>query len=113
MCLGVPGRVAEIRDEAGLLMGSIDFGEVRRDACLDYLPDVEVGDFVLVHAGFAVNRIDEAEALKTLELLNDAGVMEPGLMPMGTGEGGRSSADAGGAFVFDPALPPATLGRTP
>ena len=85
MCLGIPGRVTEIRDEAGLAMGRVDFGGVRKDACLAYLPDLVVGDYVIVHVGFAISKVDEAEALKTLEILGEMGVIEPELMTMGPG----------------------------
>jgi hydrogenase expression/formation protein HypC len=85
MCLGIPGKVIDIRDEAGLAMGRVDFGGVRKDACLAYLPETAVGDYVIVHVGFAISRVDEAEALRTLEILGEMGVMEPELMTMGPG----------------------------
>jgi hydrogenase expression/formation protein HypC len=85
MCLGIPGRVIEIRDEAGLAMGKVDFGGVRKDTCLAYLPEVGVGDYVIVHVGFAISQVDEAEALRTLEMLDRMGVVEPELMTMGPG----------------------------
>jgi len=112
MCLGIPGRITEIRDEAGLLMGKVDFGGVRKDACLAYLPEVQLGDFVIVHVGFAISRVDEAEALKTLEILAEMGVMEPELMTMGEGMDGLAivSDDALGALTFNPALPSPTIG---
>jgi hydrogenase assembly chaperone HypC/HupF len=55
MCLGIPGKVIEIRDEAGLPMGKVDFGGVRKDACLAYIPEVKLGDYVIVHVGFAIS----------------------------------------------------------
>jgi hydrogenase expression/formation protein HypC len=115
MCLGIPGRVTEIRDEAGLAMGKVDFGGVRKDACLAYLPEVEVGDYVIVHVGFAISRVDEAEALKTLEILGEMGVMGPELMTMGPGmdQPAIVSDDAPGALTFDPELSPASLRRPP
>ncbi|HEY5433690.1 MAG TPA: HypC/HybG/HupF family hydrogenase formation chaperone [Candidatus Limnocylindrales bacterium] len=115
MCLGIPGRVTEIRDEGGLAMGKVDFGGVRKDACLAYLPEVEVGDYVIVHVGFAISRVDEAEALKTLEILGEMGVMGPELMTMGPGmdQPAIVSDDAPGALTFDPELPPASLRRPP
>ena len=85
MCLGIPGRVTEIRDDAGLVMGKVDFGGVRKDACLAYLPDTRVGDYVVVHVGFAISRLDESEALRTLEILAEMGVVEPELMTLGPG----------------------------
>ncbi len=74
MCLGIPGKVVEIRDDAGLMMGKVDFGGVRKEACLAYLPEVELGDYVIVHVGFAISRVNEEEALKTIELLR---MLEP------------------------------------
>ncbi len=73
MCLGIPGRVIEIHDDAGLPMAKVDFGGVRKEACLAYLPEVTVGDYVIVHVGFAISRLDEDEALKTLEILATMG----------------------------------------
>jgi len=112
MCLGIPGRVTEIRDEAGLLMGKVDFGGVRKDACLAYLPDIRLGDYVIVHVGFAISQVDEAEALKTLEILGEMGVMGPELMTFGPGmdEPAIVSDDAPGALTFNPALPSASMG---
>jgi hydrogenase expression/formation protein HypC len=113
MCLGIPGRITEIRDEAGLAMGKVDFGGVRKDACLAYLPEVKLGDYVIVHVGFAISQVDEAEAKKTLEILDQMGVMTPELMTMGPGMDAPAvlSDDAPGALTFNPDLPPATLGR--
>ena len=85
MCLGIPGRITEIRDDGGLPMGKVDFGGVRKDACLAYYPDAKVGEYVIVHVGFAISRVDEEEALKTLEMLETMGVIEPELATMGPG----------------------------
>jgi hydrogenase expression/formation protein HypC len=105
MCLGIPGRVTEVRDEGGLAMGKVDFGGVRKDACLAYLPEVRVGDYVIVHVGFAISQVDEAEALKTLEILDQMGVMEPELQTLGPGmdEPAIVSDDAEDALGFEPA----------
>lgn len=73
MCLGVPGRIESIRDEQGTTMASIDFGGIRKDVCLAYLPDAEIGDYALVHVGFAITRIDEESALETLALIRSIG----------------------------------------
>jgi hydrogenase expression/formation protein HypC len=73
MCLGVPGRIEAIRDEQGTPMASVDFGGIRKDVCLAYLPEAEVGDYTLVHVGFAITRIDEASALETLDLIRSIG----------------------------------------
>jgi hydrogenase expression/formation protein HypC len=69
MCLGIPGKVVEIRDDGPLRMARVDFGGVRKEACLAYVPEVQLGDYVIVHVGFAISRLDEEEAQKTLELL--------------------------------------------
>ncbi len=86
MCLGIPGKVIEVRDEAGLKMGRVDFGGVRKEACLAYVPDVGLGDYVIVHVGFAISRVDEEEALRTLELLSQMGdLVQQELATMGPG----------------------------
>lgn len=69
MCLGVPGRVLSIDDEGGLPMAEVDFGGIRRDVCLVYLPETRIGDYVIVHVGFAITQVDEAEAQRTLQML--------------------------------------------
>lgn len=71
MCLGVPGRVLTREVEHGLLMGRVDFGGVVRKVCLAHVETVEVGEFVLVHVGFALSRIAPAEAEKIFELLRE------------------------------------------
>ena len=69
MCLGVPGRVMETIDVAGMVSGKVDFAGVSRWVCLAYVPDAKIGDYVLVHVGFALSVIDEAEAKRTLDFL--------------------------------------------
>ena len=69
MCLAVPGKVIEINQENGLSMGLIDYAGTRNTACLAYTPDVEVGQYVIVHAGFALQILNEQEAAETLKLL--------------------------------------------
>lgn len=71
MCLGVPGKIIEIYENNGLKMGKIDFGGVTREACLAYVPETVVGDYVLVHVGFALNKLSEEESQETLALLNE------------------------------------------
>jgi hydrogenase expression/formation protein HypC len=72
MCLGIPGRVLDLRDDGGMAMGTVDFGGVRRDVCLAYVSDeVRPGDYVVVHVGFAISKVDEAEARRTFELLKE------------------------------------------
>ena len=76
MCLGIPGKVTQIYESDGLKMGKVDFGGITRDVCLAYLPDVDVGDYVIVHAGFAISQLDEEEAHETLRLLEEIGILE-------------------------------------
>lgn len=66
MCLGVPGKVIDVDRDQPLLVGRVDFGGVSRTVCLEHVPDVVPGDYVLVHVGFALARIDEAEAQRLL-----------------------------------------------
>ncbi len=73
MCLGVPGKIVEIYEQGGLQMGKIDFGGVAREVCLAYVPEAKVGDYTIVHVGFALNLLDEAEAQETLALLKEIG----------------------------------------
>ena len=80
MCLAVPGKIVEIYDTAGMRMCKIDFGGVVREACLQALPDANVGDFTIVHAGFALNILSEAEAMETLEALRELGEIESELV---------------------------------
>ena len=113
MCLGIPGRITEIRDEAGLMMGKVDFGGVRKDACLAYLPEAKLGDYVIVHVGFAISLVDEAEALKTLEILGNMGVMGPELMTMGPGMTEPAIVSDEDILTFDPSQPAASIGERP
>lgn len=69
MCLGIPGRIVEIHEDAGLRMASVDFGGVRREACLSCVPEAGVGSYVIVHVGFAITVVDEEEAGRTLAVL--------------------------------------------
>lgn len=69
MCLGVPGRIVSTDNDPTLPMGVVDFGGVRKDVCLAYVPECEVGDYVIVHVGFAISKVDEEEAERTLEVL--------------------------------------------
>ena len=72
MCLGIPGRVVDLHDDQGLLMGTVDFGGVRREVCLAYVADqVRPGDYAVVHVGFAISLVDEAEARRTFEALRE------------------------------------------
>ena len=71
MCLAVPGKIIDIYNVNGLIMGKIDFGGVTRDACLAYIPEAKIGDYTIIHVGFALNLLDEKEAKETLALLDE------------------------------------------
>jgi hydrogenase expression/formation protein HypC len=71
MCLGVPGKIVELYERNGLKMGKIDFGGVLREACLAYVPEAQVGQYAVIHVGFALNLLDEQEAQETLALLKE------------------------------------------
>jgi hydrogenase expression/formation protein HypC len=77
MCLGVPGRIVEICTTDGLSMGRVDFGGVLREVCLDYVPQAKAGDYCIVHVGFAINLLSEAEAQETLALIEEIAAFEP------------------------------------
>jgi hydrogenase expression/formation protein HypC len=83
MCLGIPGKVVETYREHGLLMGKVDFGGVGKRVCLEHVPEARPGEYVIVHVGFALARIDEAEARRVFGLLgemkelDELGVPEP------------------------------------
>ena len=82
MCLGVPGELIEIRpDPLGMHMGKVDFGGIRKEVCLAYVPEAEVGDYVLVHVGFALSRVDEDEAKRVFEWLKAEGALDEELAP--------------------------------
>lgn len=69
MCLAIPGKVIETYEAGGMRMAKVQFGGVVREACLEYVPDTKVGEYVLVHVGFAISTIDEQEAQRTYEAL--------------------------------------------
>jgi hydrogenase expression/formation protein HypC len=69
MCLGIPGKVVETYREHDVLMGKVDFGGVFKRVCLEHVPDVRIGEYVLVHVGFALSVLDEAEARRVFDLL--------------------------------------------
>ncbi len=76
MCLAIPGRLVETFAAHDVPMGRVDFGGVRRAVCLAHVPEAKEGDWVLVHVGFALARIDEAEAERTFALLRELGEVE-------------------------------------
>jgi hydrogenase expression/formation protein HypC len=69
MCLGIPAKVIELYEANGMKMAKVDFGGVIKEACMEYLPEVKVGDYTIVHVGFGLSILDEREALETMDLL--------------------------------------------
>lgn len=110
MCLAVPGRILQIEDRDETRMAKVDFGGVVKDVCLAYLPDLEVGDYTIVHVGFAIQKLDEKSALETLALFSSLGVLDEEFGDvLGRGAPGDTArpADAGA-----PDEPPAPGGGT-
>ena len=81
MCLGVPGRIEEVWEADGTRMATVDFGGVRKEVCLAYVPDLTIGDYTIVHVGFALTKLDEKSALETLELFKSVGLLDEELNP--------------------------------
>jgi hydrogenase expression/formation protein HypC len=77
MCLGIPGKVIEIHQQNDLPMGKVEFGGIAKEICLAYTPEAQVGDYVIVHVGFAISRVDEAEAQEIFSYLQQIGEAEP------------------------------------
>jgi len=91
MCLGVPGKVTRVDENPlGMTMGRVNFGGIVKDVCLAYVPDVQVGEYVVVHVGFAISKVDEAEALRTWEYLEEMGELEELEIPQPQYGGGAS-----------------------
>lgn len=76
MCLAVPGRIIETHDDRGTRMATIDFDGIRKEICLAYLPDLEDGDYAIVHVGFAISQVDEASALESLAMFRQLGTLQ-------------------------------------
>lgn len=76
MCLGVPGKVVEIYEVGGLKMGKVDFGGVTREACLAYVPEIAIGEYTVIHVGFAISQISEEEAMLSLETIQELSSLE-------------------------------------
>jgi hydrogenase expression/formation protein HypC len=77
MCLAIPGKVVEIHRADGLSLGKVSFGGVQKEVCLDWVPEVKVGDYVIVHVGFAISTMDEQEAMETLKILDQMSEIPP------------------------------------
>jgi hydrogenase expression/formation protein HypC len=75
MCLAVPGRIVSVQEQDGQTMAQVDFGGVRKEVCLDYIPDAGVDEYVIVHVGFAIQRLDEQSAQDTLASFERLGIL--------------------------------------
>jgi hydrogenase expression/formation protein HypC len=71
MCLAIPGKIIELHDNCGIRMSRVDFGGITREACVEYIPDAKLGDYVMVHVGFAISKVDEEEAARTYKYLEE------------------------------------------
>jgi hydrogenase expression/formation protein HypC len=71
MCLSIPGKITEVYEEGSLIMGKVDFGGVLKEVCLDYVPEAQAGQYVLIHVGFAISVLDEDEAMETIGMLRE------------------------------------------
>jgi hydrogenase expression/formation protein HypC len=76
MCLSIPAKITEIKQAGFPLMGIVDFGGVSREICLDYVPEAQVGQYALIHVGFAISLLDEEEALATIDMLREMSELE-------------------------------------
>ena len=76
MCLAVPGQIKDIYESMGTRMGKVSFGGIVKEVCLAYLPDIAVGDYTIVHVGFAITKVDEASAMQTLQTFRDMGLLD-------------------------------------
>ncbi len=81
MCLGIPGQVISRYEVDGLLMGKVDFGGIVKEVCLAYVPDIQIGEYTIVHVGFAITQLDEQSAQETLALFNQLDVINQELDP--------------------------------
>jgi hydrogenase expression/formation protein HypC len=76
MCLGVPGKIVEIYEKQGLKMATVDFSGVKREACIEHIPEAEVGNYAIIHVGFAISLLSEEEAQESIDLIRQ--IMEAG-----------------------------------
>ncbi|MEV6563708.1 HypC/HybG/HupF family hydrogenase formation chaperone [Streptomyces kronopolitis] len=91
MCLAVPGKVLDIEERDGTRMATVDFGGVVKEVCLEYVPDLRVGEYAIVHVGFALQRLDEESARHTLALFEELGLLQEEF-----GDPWEAAADRGG-----------------
>jgi len=89
MCLAIPGKIVAFHEKNGIRMGKIDYGGITREACLEYIPEAALGDYVMVHVGFAISKVDEEEAARTykylaeMDQLQEIETPEPEIGPAG------------------------------
>lgn len=76
MCLGIPAKVIDLFETNGMKMAKVDFGGIIKEACMEYLPDVKIGDYTIIHVGFGLSILDEKEAFETMELLKQIDTFE-------------------------------------
>lgn len=94
MCLAVPGKVVELWERDGTRMATVDFGGVRKEVCLEFVPDIEIGEYTIVHVGFALQRLDEQSAMETLALFQELGELDKEF-----GDAWKQAADQAGEEV--------------
>lgn len=85
MCLAIPGQVKDVYERDGMRFGTVDFGGIEKEVALAYVPEIEVGEYAIVHVGFAISRLDEESARRSLELFERIGVLEDELADPGDG----------------------------
>jgi hydrogenase expression/formation protein HypC len=90
MCLAIPGKILDISRKDGVCAGRVEFGGIVNQVCLDFVPEAEVGDYVVVHVGFAISRVDREEAERTYQLLEAMGLLEGELAPSAQGPAGTA-----------------------
>jgi len=76
MCLAIPGKVVDLFEANGIQMGKMDFDGITKNICLAYIPDIQIGEYAIVHVGFAIEKLDEKSALETLEVFRNMGFLE-------------------------------------
>jgi hydrogenase expression/formation protein HypC len=103
MCLGVPGKVTAIREDRGTKMATVDFGGVTKEICLAYVPEARIGDYTIIHAGFAITLLDEASALETLTMMREIGLLDD---EFGLDASMLAQVDTGSSASSDTGPPP-------
>jgi hydrogenase expression/formation protein HypC len=101
MCLAVPGKILSLQDRDGTLMSEVDFGGIKKNVCLQYIPDATVGEYVVVHVGFAIQRLDEQSAIRTLAEFEHLGVLNEEF-----GDGFAIAAKQAGVAMPDTTIEP-------